>query len=283
MKTGHDEHIGIDFAAVEDVKAIAKYFVLDKYLWVTILIGVTALSVIALSVRFGIVQGWWIALMIGVVYWAIMRKRARKWFMQRFAETNELTYEESASPESVTGRLFEIGNSRKISHVISYSHQQHPVRLFHYQYSIGSGKSRRTKSFTVMEVAFEKTEFPHIFLQSKTMGRYAKFEDGDRKLHLEQEFQKSFELYAREGYEIEIFQIFTPAVLRMLQEKSAHFSIEFAGNNMYIYDDKSVSGKKDLHEIMDATGTIFDSVGPLLNRLHDDFAVLHPYYGKKQK
>jgi hypothetical protein len=133
----------------------------------------------------------------------------------------------------------------------------------------------------VTEIFFEQVQFPHILLQSRTMAKYGSSDKNIKTIELEEEFEKFYRLHAAQGYEIEIFQIFTPEALRFLKEKGMHFSIEFAENRLYVYDDKTIVNKKQLFEMYEVTRQIFDSIGPLLNRLHDDFATLHPYYGKK--
>ena len=64
----------------------------------------------------------------------------------------------------------------------------------------------------------------------------------------------------------------------MLSEKGAEYSIEFAGNSMYVYDNTMITTMDGLEEIYDVTKEMFDRTGPLINRLHNDFAEMHHYY-----
>jgi hypothetical protein len=263
----------LNFKSIEHVGNATWYLITKKYVYWSI--AVTVVSVILLFYF----QSFYI-LMIPFIYYAYFRAIAWKWFMQQFAKTNGMKYQEKLPMDSVKGKLFQIGNSRNIYHVVSTKYLDHSLRLFNYTYSIGSGKNRTTYNFTVAEIFFEKVEFPHILLQSKTMWRYGAKDKNQKRLSLEEEFKKDYYLYSKDGYEVEVFQIFTPEVLRYLKENGRHFSIEFAENRLYIYDDLAISNRKDLQNMYRVTKKIFDSIGALLNRLHDDFAVLHPYYKK---
>ncbi len=102
----------------------------------------------------------------------------------------------------------------------------------------------------------------------------------DAEINLEEQFRKKYRLYATAGYEIEVLQIFTGEMLEFLGQKGSNFSIEFAENRMYIYDDLFISKITELQAIFGLAEKILDLIGPLLDRLHDDFDALHPYYKK---
>jgi hypothetical protein len=209
----------------------------------------------------------------------------RRAFMSQFAKDHNLTYAQTAPLESVSGRLFAVGHSKKLSHVMSGFFEKYPMRLFTYHYTIGSGKNSRTYPFTVMEIAFPRTNFPFILLRSTTMPRFgARDSRGavrDRRIPLEPVFEKHFQLLSSSGYEIEAMQIFTPSILHFLLAEGDHFSIEFAANKMYIYDDQGIGVDTKLEKLHDVATKIYATLSPLLNRLHDDFAALHPYYDEK--
>lgn len=203
-------------------------------------------------------------------------------FMKQFAKSKKLSYTRILPLDSVSGRLFENGHSKIIKNAVSGIYESHPMRIFNYQYTIGAGRSSQTLFFTIFEIQFEKTIFPHILLQSKSMLNFNVMNKlnntKDSEISLSNQAKENFRLYTTSGYEIETLQIFTEETLELLRQKSSKFSIEFAENRMYIYDDLFISKKSSLLELYEIAQLIFDSIGPLLNRLHDDFAVLHPYY-----
>lgn len=264
-------------------RATWKFAMGDEYRKKTIAISIFAVVLLLLIALMGALkEGFFLPVFIMIVYWTWLNGKITKIFMQQFAERNNFEYKDEAPLSSVSGRLFERGHSKAVSNVISGAYEKHPMRLFHYRYTVGSGKHSRVYGFTVFELSFEKTEFPHILLQSVTMGKYSTPDvygnDKDMKFPLENAFGKYFNLYATNGYEVEVFQIFTPELLGFLSRNAKNFSIEFSGNKMYVYDDKSIGRRKELNQMLTVVRDVYDSTGPLLNRLHDDFDALHPYY-----
>ena len=213
------------------------------------------------------------------IFYFHYRDVAVRLFIQRFAELNELHYERTGFLGTVSGKLFSIGDKRSIRNVVTSFFGDNPTRFFNYKYSRGFGRTIKVYRFTIWETKFRKVEFPHILLQSKKMPRFGKKAKNETKVSLKGNLDDSFRLYVARGYEIEVLQIFTPEVLQMLCDKSSEFSIEFAGNSMYIYDNTVVKNNKQLKELFDVARGIFDSAGPLINRLDDDFNVLHEQYG----
>lgn len=51
---------------------------------------------------------------------------------------------------------------------------------------------------------------------------------------------------------------------------------------MYILDNTMIRNDKHLKELFDVARGVFDSAGPLINRLHADFNVLHQQYIKRK-
>lgn len=274
METGKIAPGSREADIAESVNKIAWHLVTKKHRYISIVTVAVAVALVFLDLR--------LTLCVVAVFFALIYVKARKLFMRYFAEAHGLKYEEGASVNSATGRLFRLGHGQSILHVIFDDFSGRPMRLFNFDYTTGSGKSSRTHPFTVLEIDFEKTVFPYILLQSRTMSKHAATDwwgiDQDRTIPLEEAFQRSFSLYATQGYETEALQIFTPDTLGFLVQNSADFSIEFAEDKMYIYDDKNISTRKELQKLYDVARKIFELLGPLLNRLHDDFAALHPYY-----
>jgi len=211
------------------------------------------------------------------IYIVYIYKIAQSIFMEQFAKDNGLDYQKNASIETVYGKLFEIGRSRNIRNVISGMYKNYPMRIFNYNFTVGYGRSSRKYYFTVLELSFEKIYFPHILLRSKEMGLY-QLPVKELKISLEEEFKEDFELFIQRGYEIEAMQIFTPKILRTIKERAAKFSIEFYGKTVCFFDNKKIGKNDDLQELYNVTENVFDSMSPLLDRLHDDFEVLHKYY-----
>lgn len=218
--------------------------------------------------------------------WLYFSNRLEHKFMRQFATAHGLEYTKSASIDSVSGRLFSAGNHKKVTNMFMGTLEGRPLRLFHYEYTEGSGKDSTTYNFTVCELTIEKTQFPHILLFAPTMfARYGSVDrwgsDKDVRVPIEGGTFKNFALYTEPGYEIEALQIFGPELLAFLQEHAKNFSIEFAGNKVYLYDDEKILNRAKLDELYTTAQKIFSMLAPFLDRLHDDFAALHPYYKKE--
>jgi hypothetical protein len=204
--------------------------------------------------------------------------------VKTFAQKNDLVFKFVGDIKSVSGRLFSIGHSRRISMEMSGKYSNRPVRIFNYAYTIGSGKNSHTYKFTVGELEIEKTKFPHIFLKSDSMWHHVNRDffgqDKDVRIKLEEPYEKKFNLYCRQDYEIEVLQIFTKEFLNYLIEHGNKFSIEFSDNKIYIYDDKILRSESDINELYDVMKHILEKVGPLLDRLHDDFDAMRGSYDR---
>lgn len=278
-----DQSKGLEKLKKENLKTNTSVFKKPGFIYWTVGAGILFLIALFL-IGLSIVQ--FSPIFLGIIFTIIAyyKRKERKKFMRNFANENGLEYAEESSLDSVDARLFEEGSGKSITDVISSKYKEHPIRIYHYRYYVQQGKHSKQYPFTVFEIEFEKTEFPYILLQAKNMRRFGGAdvwgEVKDMEFSLEDEFKDTFRLYATEGYEVEVFQIFTPSVLRDLKEKAQNYSIEFSGNKIYIYDDLFIEKEKDLREIYDVSKEIFDSLGPLLNRLHDDFDALHPYYSE---
>lgn len=220
-----------------------------------------------------------------VIYFTFLYIKANKALLQHFAKTNGFKYEESAPIKTVSGHLFKLGRSQKITNVLSGQHLGYLIRIFNYQYTIGAGKNQQTYRFTVLEMIFKNIKFPHILLQSKRMLNYRYSGTlgmtKDTEIPLTNQFGDYFNLYSTDGYEIEVLEIFTPDLLFYLQENAKDFNIEFEDNKIYIFDDKLISNKKELNLLFDISKKILSSHGEIITRLHDDFSALHPYYSEK--
>jgi len=220
---------------------------------------------------------------IFAIYYSFLYRKAHRKFMMEFAAMNKFDYKEQLPPGSFKGSIFDFGHSQRVDHVVSGNYNNQNIRLFNYQTRTGHGRYQRTYNFTVFEIFFEKVEFPLIILQTKRrwsdIFRFA-FKKNIKEIKLEGEFKENFRLFCTEGYAIEVLQIFRPETLRLLKEKGLKFNIEMTADRLYIYESDLIAAKKQLHELYEIGQTIIVSLGPLLNRLSNDFKVLHKYYKK---
>ncbi|MFA6354367.1 MAG: hypothetical protein WCX12_01630 [Candidatus Paceibacterota bacterium] len=262
---------------IENVNASTWTLIKNKY-------RSKSIAVLIIAVFVAIFLNPFFVIVIGFIYYIYIRNKVQAEFMRQFATAQKFEYAENMPLDAVKGRLFKLGHSQTIENVVSGNYQNRPLKIFNYQYTVGGGKNQTTHQFTVLEISFSETIFPHILLQSETMMRFDATSWGeknqDTEINLEEQFRKNYHLFATDGYEIEVLQIFTGEMLEFLGQKGSNFSIEFAENRMYIYDDLFISKITELRGIFGLAEKILDLSGPLLDRLHDDFAALDPYYKK---
>ncbi len=217
--------------------------------------------------------------LVPIAYFAYFFHKARTFFISKFAEKNKLKYQFSIPLNEVKGSLFKVEGFKKIRHVVEGSFKGQKARFFYY--NCGDMDNH----ITVLEIFFEKTEFPYIFLKSKKMHKIIQSSEDIKinknniiKINLGDNFEKHYNLFVRDGYGVEVMQIFNPEFLEFLIKEKDVFSIEFSNNRMYVYDNDIVRKKEQLENIFNVTKEIIDKIGPLLNRLENDFTVLHKYY-----
>lgn len=266
-----------EFKKAKDTRDIAIELIKKTPYWM-ILVFVLIFPLVHILNIIPIIDLITISLFLIFCYIIYIYNKAQKIFMEQFAKDNGLNYQKTAPIETVHGKLFEVGHSRSINNVISGIYKDHPMRIFNYTFVTGHGRHSRSHGFTVLELSFEKVDFPHILLLSQTMGYYRGIRGKSESISLEDEFRKDFELFVQKGYEIEAMQIFTLETLRTIKEKVAKFSIGFYDKTVYFFDDKTIGKNIDLQELLGVTEKVFESMRPLLNRLYNDFEVLHKYY-----
>lgn len=261
---------------IDDANTALWRVLTTQYRTYTIVIGaislILCLNILVIPLGISLFMGY-----CSVIFW-----RIREEFMREFAKEHGFSYAEDAPISSLAGTFLHNGRSPDLTHIISGIPSAFPTRLFHASYIIKSGKHSKTYPFTVLEFSFEKTVFPPILLQSKTMDFFSSTYRTE-EISLEESYKTSFTLHALPGYEIEVLQIFTHDFLQLLITHGSHLSIEFADNKVYLYDDRYILNKKALEELLEVGKKVIEHAGPLLHRLHDDFAALHPYYGTNQE
>jgi len=203
---------------------------------------------------------------------------AHEQFMRHFAEINGMIYTDTGTVKDFNGRLFEIGSGQRVSNIVSGIWNNFPIKIFNFSYTVNHGKHSSTHSFTVMEITFEKIEFPFILLKSKTMWEHNFSLSDDTNISINND---CFDLSVIKGYEVETLQIFSEKLLEYLTKNAENFSIEFSKNKINIYFNDIIGDKKNLTLLLEIGKHIIDSSGAFISRLNDDFAALHPYYLNK--
>lgn len=224
-----------------------------------------------------------LALPVGIIWIWIANRRER--FLKELAKKHNLRYEGVATIDliqSFRSRLFKYSQAINIRRVFEGAYKGHGFYVFVLHFYPRSLRLF-SKTFTVGTAKFGAAKFPHILLKSKKMRLYQVLEERDRKVALESEYLKDFDLYCPEKYETEALQIFTKEILQSIQGISDTFSIEFGGSRIYVYLNKDVNLKEYEESVLKIIAIIkvmIDKTDGLLFRLHDDFEVLDHYFNK---
>lgn len=275
-KKGSFENLNFD--SIECSRsALRRMIWQEKKIW-TLLVLFFTIGIFVFFAYNKLFEEMFYVIIIPILYYAYLSRKAHGQFMQELAQRNGLKYERCMAIEKVLGNLFKAGHSKEINQVIKGQYKQYKARLFYYKYTVGFGRHSTTYNFTVLEALLGQIRIPYMLLQYGRR-RGAKEED-EIKITLEEEFKNNFDLYVKDGYGIEAMQIFKKDFLRFLQEEKCNFSIEFKENRVYIYCEGYINKKEDLQELYETSKQALERIKPLLERLENDFNVLHEHYNK---
>lgn len=270
-----------DVVRAPDVGSYTRYLLFTKYRLgtVAILLSVCGVVYVAYALRsFEIALS---ALGIPVIYFEFLRRKALLNFKREFAAIHGFTFAESAAFSTIRGRLFDASghHTQSFANVMAGTIENRPVQIFEFHYKMGSGKSERAYQCSVCEIRFEGADFPFIQLQARTMRRHGDVKtkgfDQDREVPLETPYTDRFILLTQQKYEIEALQIFSHETLAFLAETAPDFSIEFAKDALYIYDDKNFYTNEELLKLCLVAERLVALAGPRIDSLRDDFAAMH--------
>ena len=188
--------------------------------------------------------------------------------MQEFARDMKYSFADNAEIGSVNGSLFSVGHSRKITDVISGMDNDRPVRVFLYQYTVGSGKNSHTYCYTVCENTFSGN-VPHILLHKPG---FFLLENGlsffgDEEITLEGDFNKYFSLHVEKNFEQEAYEIFTPDFMSELIDTAQKLNFEFFQNKLYIYSHGYIQSRAELDSMFALADKLCDKIEPVLDHM----------------
>jgi hypothetical protein len=203
-------------------------------------------------------------IVIPIIIVAYIRNKIIKAFIEQFASANGFTYAPSGDLEGLDGQLFQVGESKSVSNVVSGTHQNFPLRFFYYSYAEGHGKDRHVYEFTVCEIEYQRA-LPHILMEKESfLGSALSSRGGMEKLKFANDFDAHFSVYVNRGYEIEALEIFTPEVLEALLARANNFEFEFVGQHLFIYTKGYITTRKRLEELHELGDYLISTLSPRL-------------------
>jgi hypothetical protein len=247
---------------IEDVnKSLERYIFRSPFTYMFLVISLALIVIIIFGSS--TIPFQFISIICFLVIFAVsafvsfIYKKIQNLFMKQIADKLGYGYNFTDNLLDLRGKLFEIGHDRKMQHVLSGKYLDLPIKIFNYYFTVGSGKNRRTYSYTVFETQFN-TKLPDIVLLTNNFLSFFNIDtfsmiNGKEKFSLEGDFNKYFKLYAPKDLEIEVLEIFTPDVMAELIDKFHGMNIEIFENKMYIYVGGVVSTKREIllmHELV---------------------------------
>lgn len=208
--------------------------------------GVLAIAIISSITLLILLGGFeiiiFVPFVIVILYAGFVREKIKVLFWKQFAELNGWKYKSYSDPNQEQGIMFRQGHSRIIYNCVEGIIDERNFRVFSYNFSIGSGKHRKTYFYTVFAFKF-KGSFPNIYLNNKVNSYSIKVGE---PIPLPTEFEKSFSLSAPKEYEIEALEIFTPDVLASLLDNKFNHDVEFINQEMLIFSDGWINTAEEL-------------------------------------
>ncbi len=179
---------------------------------------------------FGVLVG---SFLYGMFAKRLLKQKNNIW--KNFAEANGWLVIDASQPQDpryIPPGIYGIGDKKAMSPIIKANFEGHECDIFIYQFTTGSGKSRKTHYYTVARVMLEKP-FPHLILDSKITWALRKRGDATEAVKLEGNFSDSFTLYYKKNEHIDALSIITPDIMERALETSRSQDIEIIDNNLF--------------------------------------------------
>lgn len=264
--------------SIEDVTATTHQYILQHYLWQTVLLIAGSIALTALLIRFvgGALEEYTLLpLAAPFAAYGWLRDKVQGVFMRQFAHANAFRYQRHAPHQiSEEGSIFNqpgLCKNKKMYNVVEGLFLKYPLRLFNYQYTIGSGRNIQTLKYTVLKLVLA-ANLPRIYLDT---GSWASGERAPgwatqnlKRITTESnDFNKHFSLWAEEGHHLEALQIFTPDLMDELLRLPGKFDLEIIGSQVYIYDGGIIKTKRRLLEMFRLAKHLIENAGHVLERM----------------
>jgi hypothetical protein len=268
----------IDFSDIEDSCYSAKKILWKDKKFLTLFVIFFSVSVSVFFASFDY-QLFGMGFFIILLYFFYYTNQAKALFFKNLAKKNNFQYEKTIFFSDLKGNLFKCLYIRSIKNVLVARHKGKKACLFSYVIEHNNVMS----CFTVLEIFFNDISFPHTLLEYQRIPllRQSKINqrrENEIKINLEEEFNKDYALYIKDGYGIEAMQIFSQEFLSFLMKEKSNFSIELSEDRLYIYTSKEIGKKHELQEFINTANEITERINPLLKRLKNDFKVLNEAY-----
>lgn len=200
-------------------------------------------------------------------------------FYEQFAKANGYTHRIYDPNFKGQGALFSKGFDKRYDNIIYGKFENHPIVIFNFRYTYGLDKNKRTYYYTVFEIDYDRV-LPKMYLKAHKVGWYMakpNFNDG-RRLKLAHEFEKHFDLFCEEKFEIEALQVFTPDIMHKLMTDWNKLTLEFVNDKIYIYARGRIMKKRDLISMYELGQYLIEKLAPVLKRMESSVIAMKEKY-----
>ena len=198
----------------------------------------------ALAPVFGFTPVLALAAVVGLVLFLAIRVAGGntwlRWLrLTRFAEANGLHFAPNVPGPDYPGTIFGVGTSRRITEHL-YRSEGRNLDLGNYVYTTGSGKQRQVHRWGYLALKLDRT-LPHMVLDARDNNSIFGFSnlptsfDRNQVLSLEGDFDRYFTLYCPRQYERDALYVFTPDLMALLIDQTAHFDVEIIDDWLFAY------------------------------------------------
>ena len=189
-----------------------------------------------------------------------------------FASSNGFRFMKTGTLSDQTGFVFNLGNSRSYSDIITGTYEQWPFELFIYSYTVGYGKESQSYNRATMTINFSVALPSFVLLHGSLAGdldnnlRDVKEAGYSVRVSLEGDFDKHLRLQVRPGSEIDVLSILSPDVLELL-EGLDKYELEISDNGQFhVYTKNFITTKQELIDLYQIVGKIIPKIGNFANR-----------------
>ena len=205
-----------------------------------------------------------------------LRKQFEAAFLEEFALANKYSFDKDGAVDETYGSIFRLKGSQSVSDVVTGTYDGSSLRLFLYELVVGSGRYQQHYQDTVIELDLHG-QLPNLLMVNKH-SRFGNLNLAGafsikNTIKLEGDFNDYFTLYAPQGNEIEALEVFNPDTMALMEDESKHYTVEFAGNRIYIYCNGFIETTDNLTQVFALAKRLIDKIAPLASRLKNDFAI----------
>lgn len=161
----------------------------------------------------------------------------------KFAEDNGFSYLSTVPKNLIQSDVFFAG--RKSKQYTYFNITKEDFSIFFFSFSVGSKDHRRLKRFVALVIPLN-SQVPNVYAYNKNSGILDWYYKDEQLLHIKltREFERKYEVYAQQDYEIEALQLLDLRLIEACSNLFPDSDFEFIDSNFLVYLEKDY-GEED--------------------------------------